>query len=53
VDCSQQRAGAGGPGICDAALHARRRLGWISDQAAQQGRGAADHGKEAGGPISF
>jgi hypothetical protein len=26
VDCSQQRAGAGGPGLCDAALHARRRL---------------------------
>jgi G:T/U-mismatch repair DNA glycosylase len=26
VDCSQQHAGAGGPGLCDAALHARRRL---------------------------
>ena len=26
VDCSQQGAGAGGPGLCDAALHARRRL---------------------------
>jgi hypothetical protein len=26
VDCSQQSAGAGGPGLCDAALHARRRL---------------------------
>jgi hypothetical protein len=27
VDCSQQRAGAGGPSICDIPLHAGRRLG--------------------------
>jgi hypothetical protein len=26
VDCSQQGAGASGPGLCDAALHAGRRL---------------------------
>jgi tRNA U34 5-carboxymethylaminomethyl modifying enzyme MnmG/GidA len=45
VDCSQQRAGAGGPGICDAALHARRRLGSISGQATHQRRGQADRGE--------
>jgi hypothetical protein len=29
VDYSQQRAGAGGPSICDIPLHAGRRLGWL------------------------
>jgi hypothetical protein len=38
VDCSQQRAGAGGPGLCDAALHARRRLGPVSGQPARATR---------------
>ena len=37
VDCSQQRAGAGGPGLCDAALHARRRLSPISCEVADEG----------------
>jgi len=27
VDCSQQSAGAGGPGLCYATLHGGRRLG--------------------------
>ena len=37
VDCSQQRAGAGGPGLCDATLHTRRRLSPISCEVADEG----------------
>ena len=37
VDCSQQRAGAGGPGLCDAALHAGRRLSPLSGEVADEG----------------
>jgi hypothetical protein len=37
VDCSQQRAGADGPGLCDAALHTRRRLIPISCEVADEG----------------
>ena len=37
VDCSQQGAGAGGPGLCDATLHTRRRLSPISCEVADEG----------------